>query len=173
MFDAAILAARGLALRAACAEDAAFERILFETARPDGALLAAALPQAARKSLIDQQFRFQTVHYARAHPDALRLIVLAGNAAVGRLILDRGAEGWCVVDIALLPDARGNGFGTALLQGVLDAARRAGAPRVSLTVAHDNPARRLYERLGFVPTDESPSGAAMEWRSSGHQLKTA
>jgi len=173
VIDAATLAARDLTLRAACVDDAAFERILFESARPDRALLSAALPRAALELFLDQQFHFQTAYYARAYPKAAHLIVLAKDIAVGRLILDCGARNWRVVDIALLPQARGKGFGAALLRGVLNAAARAAAPSVSLTVELANPARRLYEQLGFVVVEETPSGAAMEWRPPNAQLKTA
>lgn len=51
--------------------------------------------------------------------------------------------------IALVPEFRGQGIGTRLLQTLLDAA----ASRfrsVSLSVDKDNPARHLYERFGFV-----------------------
>lgn len=173
MIDARILAARGLTLRAACAEDVAFERALFESARRDGILLSTAFPQAARKLFLDQQFHFQTTHYARAHPHAVRMIVVAGGAPIGRLIVDRGADGWCVVDIALVPRARGKGLGSALLQGVLDAAARNACTCVSLTVEANNRARRLYERLGFTVVEENGAGAAMRWRPTADQLKTA
>jgi len=163
LIDAAILAARGLKLRAACAEDMRFERVLFESAWAAGALLAA-LPDAARTSLLDQQFRFQTVHYGRAYPDAARFIILAGNLAIGRIIVDASASSWSLIDIALVPSWRGKGVGTLLLQGMLNAAARAGAPSIVLTVEVNNPARRLYERLGFVLIEEAIPNAAMEWR---------
>lgn len=172
MIDTAILAARGLKLRAARVEDAAFERALFETARPDGALLSATLPDSAHATFLDHQFRFQTIHYARAHPEAVRLIVLAESGPIGRMIVDPGASGWRLVDIALLPSWRGGGIGSLLLRGVLHAAVRAGAPGVALTVEFTNPARRLYERLGFSVVEEAVPGIAMEWRPSV-QLNTA
>ncbi len=53
------------------------------------------------------------------------------------------------LSIALAPGYRGQGIGTRLLQTLLDAA----ASRfraVSLSVDKRNPARRLYERFGFV-----------------------
>lgn len=49
--------------------------------------------------------------------------------------------------------ARGRGVGQVLLRHLLDEARRAGLTRVSLetgTQDHFAPARRLYERHGFV-----------------------
>jgi ribosomal-protein-alanine N-acetyltransferase len=63
---------------------------------------------------------------------------------------------WLVVDeihinnVAVREALRGRGLGTALLQHVLDEARRLGARRATLEVRASNTrARRLYERLGF------------------------
>lgn len=53
------------------------------------------------------------------------------------------------LSIALQPAYRGQGIGTELLTHLLDDAA-AYYPALSLSVSPDNPARRLYERLGFV-----------------------
>ena len=51
------------------------------------------------------------------------------------------------------PGARGRGHGTALTAAAMAAARAAGA-RPTLYVREDNdPARRMYERLGFRTLD--------------------
>ncbi len=55
-----------------------------------------------------------------------------------------------VHDLAVLPQARGRGIGQALLDAVVDRARRLGACKVTLEVLENNPARRLYERQGFT-----------------------
>lgn len=67
------------------------------------------------------------------------------------------ALGWWVVDelqllaIAVLPEARGRGYGRALLERVLTHTSASGGRRVILEVASSNgPARRLYESAGFV-----------------------
>ena len=52
--------------------------------------------------------------------------------------------------IAVLPDYRAQGIGTALLEQVLQRARRH-YPAVCLSIRADNPALRLYQRLGFKP----------------------
>lgn len=44
---------------------------------------------------------------------------------------------------------RGRGVGTALLDALVQEARRRGLPALSLSVEDANPARRLYERAGF------------------------
>lgn len=52
------------------------------------------------------------------------------------------------IGIAVRPAHRGRGIGTCLLDALFDrASQRHGA--VSLSVAADNPAVRLYQRLGF------------------------
>src|SRR5215216_1563572 len=63
---------------------------------------------------------------------------------------------WLVFDeihinnLALRPQYRGLGYGTALLQHVLAEARRLGAKRATLEVRISNAgALRLYDRLGF------------------------
>ncbi len=53
------------------------------------------------------------------------------------------------LSIAVVPGRRGSGIGLALLTATLAAARQAGHPAVSLSVEVDNPAQRLYERVGF------------------------
>ena len=50
--------------------------------------------------------------------------------------------------IAVVEECRGRGIGTALLRHLLDHARST-PEQVSLSVSRDNPAVRLYRRLGF------------------------
>ncbi len=61
-------------------------------------------------------------------------------------------------DLAVLPQHRGHGIGTALLAAVERSAREAGCCKVTLEVRVDNPgARSLYRRSGFgdfAPSDQ-------------------
>ena len=67
---------------------------------------------------------------------------------------DRGygfvAEDVPELSIGVAPASRGRGIGTRLLEALVEAARADGHPAISLSVEPDNPARRLYERAGFV-----------------------
>lgn len=51
--------------------------------------------------------------------------------------------------IGIVPESRGQGLGGALLSALIETVR-AEVPAIVLTVRDGNPARRLYERHGFV-----------------------
>jgi ribosomal protein S18 acetylase RimI-like enzyme len=53
------------------------------------------------------------------------------------------------LSVGVAPEHRGRGVGTALLEALVERAQQEGAPALSLSVEEDNPALRLYERLGF------------------------
>jgi ribosomal protein S18 acetylase RimI-like enzyme len=55
--------------------------------------------------------------------------------------------------ITVLPEYRGRGIGTALLSGLIDSVEGK-YEGISLSVAIENPARRLYERQGFVVANQ-------------------
>ena len=52
--------------------------------------------------------------------------------------------------IAVAEEHRGDGIGAVLMTAIADHARTDGVGRISLSVDAENPARRLYARLGFV-----------------------
>ena len=89
--------------------------------------------------------------------DGVALVAEQDGRAVGFLFCvlgDRGRRTAHVTDIYVRPEARSQGIGQALLAEVVEPARAAGLDHVSLEVLLRNTdARRLYERLGFVPVD--------------------
>jgi len=52
--------------------------------------------------------------------------------------------------IAVREDSRGEGIGTLLLAELAEQARSRGIIRLSLSVEPENPALRLYQRVGYV-----------------------
>jgi ribosomal protein S18 acetylase RimI-like enzyme len=79
-----------------------------------------------------------------------RLSVLAtvpGAGDAGFLLADSDR----IAQVGVVPAARGAGVGAALVREALGRMRAAGAVRASLEVNVNNPAGRLYRRLGFVP----------------------
>jgi ribosomal protein S18 acetylase RimI-like enzyme len=104
---------------------------------------------AQKEAFLRMQFTAQHRHYQDQFPDASFEVVFADAHPVGRLYVQRSPEELHVIDIALLPEHRRAGIGTALLNDLLAEADQDGVP-VRIHVERFNPALRLYERLGFT-----------------------
>lgn len=80
-------------------------------------------------------------------------IVLADNQAVGLIKVARDAIPWEIIQIQVVPEFQGRGVGAQLLRELITQATCAKAD-LALSVLKANPARALYERLGFVVVGE-------------------
>src|SRR5690606_16336094 len=118
---------------------------------------------AQKAQFIAFQFEAQHRHYTTHYHDAHFLVIERDDAAVGRLYLHWRRDDLRIVDIALLPEARGVGIGGALLEALIARAAAQGKG-VSIHVEQMNPAMRLYQRLGFVRIGEHGIYHLMAWR---------
>jgi ribosomal protein S18 acetylase RimI-like enzyme len=147
------------ATRPATDADRPFLETLYAESRADE-LALTSLDAASKTAFCRQQFDAQDRSYRQQFPDATYDIVLVSGVPSGRLIVRHG-DVWHLVDILLAASCRGAGVGTAVLRALTEEADLAGCD-VTLRVAPDNPARRLYERLGFVA--ESASAVFVTYR---------
>ncbi len=87
-----------------------------------------------------------------SRPDALCVVAEEGGKIIGYLIA-WGTQEVHIANIAVAPESRRSGVGTALMQQVLAFARKQKAAGVYLEVRFSNiGAQRFYQRFGFVPT---------------------
>ncbi len=136
-----------LTLRPVVEADHAFLRRVYASTRAEE-LAPLGWSDEQFTAFVDQQYDAQTAHYW-AHYDTNRFCVIEHKGEpVGRLYVDRWSDQIRVVDIALLPEHRRKGWGTALLEQVLAEGERDCLP-VTIHVECFNPAQRLYFRLGF------------------------
>ena len=149
--------------------DRPFLLALYATTRADE-LSIVPWTDDQKGAFVAMQFEAQSRWFRQVYADAEALLVLRDGEPIGRLIIRRTASELAVVDIALMPDHRGQGVGTRLLNDVLEAADRVGLP-VALHVEPSNPARRLYERLGFEPRGRDATHERMV--RPARQLNTA
>ena len=101
-----------------------------------------------KERFLRMQFSAQDRFYREHYPGAELRIVLADGEPAGRLYVDRWPEEIRLIDVSLLPEHRNRGIGTRLLEELLEQADAARVP-VTIHVEVFNPARKLYERLGF------------------------
>lgn len=160
---------RGLTVRTMTPDDLAFLTLLYASTRQEE---LAPLPWSdeQKAGFLDMQFQAQHRHYLQHYQDALWLVIERAGRPVGRLYIDYWPSEHRIIDIALLPEARGQGLGGEVLLDVMEEADRQ-AKAVSIHVEKNNPAMRLYLRLGFVVRQDKGVYDLMEWRSP--QVNTA
>ena len=110
-------------------------------------------PDEAKLAFLAEQFQLQRDHYRKNYQGAEFLVVEADGERIGRIYLYPSEREIRLMDIALVDARRGQGLGAALVQGLMQIAREDGR-EITLHVETNNPALRLYDRLGFRLIEE-------------------
>lgn len=155
-------AALEVTLRAETPEDEQFLYDLYATTR-DYEMDLVPWPEAQKQAFLRQQCAAQLQHYRRHYADASFEIVLLNDVPIGRIYVRRTSDEIALIDISIVREYRGRGIGTRLTRQLL-AEAEANHKKVSLYVEIMNPARRLYERLGFRVAEDQGIYLFMEWR---------
>lgn len=150
-------------IRPATADDT---RLLFEVYASTRVDELAPVPWTSEQKLqfIAFQFQSQGEHYRQMFPAATFDVIEVDGTGAGRLYVNRTDATIHVIDIALLPSARGRGVGTKILRDLCSEGEAKGVP-VTISVEKFNPAKRLYERLGFRMIEDGEVYQRMEWRA--------
>lgn len=99
------------------------------------------------------QFITQHNYYKDYYHNTSYQIIIADGKPAGRLYVSRWEKEMRVVDLALLEQFRGKGIGSFLLQELIDEAIQANLP-LTIHVEKNNPALKLYLRLGFYVAED-------------------
>jgi len=148
-------------LRAALPDDLAFQAALYASTRQEE-LDAAQVPAEQREPFLAQQFMAQMVHYQQFYPAGEWAIIESDGERAGRLILDRAADHYHIMDIALMPEFRGRGIGTAILREIVAEATSKQLP-VRLFAYTKERALSLYHRLGFADVNDDGIHTELVW----------
>lgn len=159
------LLAQGLSLRPETDADLPFLMQVFASTRAEEMALVPWTADEKRAFLV-HQFSAQRKHYRTYYPDAAYDVLEQDGKPIGRLYIDERQTRVHVLDIALIPDRRGGGVGTAILAALQDFARARGKG-VDIFVERINPARSLYDRMGFEVIREEDVYLEMEWTPDG------
>lgn len=166
-----------LSLRPCDDADQEFLQQLYTSTRED--LLALPAEPAMVAGLIAQQRQLQMLGYASHFPHAQHVVVTNATQPIGRLLVNLGyacvtdeglaalpEPGMHLVDIALLPEARGRGIGSAIVRALQASAGARHWP-LTLNVNRSNPrARQLYLALDFTVAAGDALGERLLWRDA-------
>ncbi|MDZ7684527.1 MAG: GNAT family N-acetyltransferase [Gammaproteobacteria bacterium] len=124
---------------------------------------------ALRRSTMDPHLRASgTEPREDAHREAVLAdfesarIILLGADEVGMIKLVRDDPEWHLRHIQIAPEFQRRGIGQAVIHEMLGEARAMSASIV-LNVLKVNPAKNLYERLGFRVVEEDDRAFRMRW----------
>lgn len=150
-----------ISLRPATLLDRPFLIAVYAESREDE-LAATGWSDQEKSAFCLSQFEAQDAHYRAHFPNCEFLVIEESTKPVGRLYIDRRPDEIRLVDIALLKDQRGRGIGGRLIQVILHEAAENGI-MVRIHVERSNPARRLYDRLGFMVVEEGEIHDLLSW----------
>lgn len=103
-----------------------------------------------KKQFTDHQFYAQHDYYQKVYPDASYNTIVQNNNMIGRLYVNLNKPGDIrIIDIALLPEYRNQSVGSNIIKDLQQycASKK---KTLSIHVEQFNPAKALYERLGFI-----------------------
>jgi ribosomal protein S18 acetylase RimI-like enzyme len=142
----------GVALRAATSGDYDFARRVHH-----GAMRPYVEP------LFGWDDAFQAKRFRETFSPQGAFVILRAGVECGWLQIVEGEDAVYLSQLFILPEHQRRGTGSAVLASLL-AQWRAGGKAVRLGVLKNNPARRLYERVGFKVIAEEERRLEMELR---------
>lgn len=147
-------------LRVADERDHSFMTALFRSVKPH--LLMIDLPMQQRELLVDHQYQLQQNTYKMQWPCAVTFIVQYRGESIGKVVLHEELDLLHIIDIALTPAHRGQGYGTAMLTAFSNMADQH-TIRLRLSVERNNcGAKKWYLALGFEVVEEGEFYLAMK-----------
>ncbi len=142
--------------------DQPFLEQLYYSTREDE-LMQINWSEQQKQQFSIMQFIAQKSDYEKRYPNAIQQIIYVKKKAAGCLYTNETDNNIHVIDIALLPQFRNKGVGKFILQQLKNKAKKQ-QKTMSLNVIKTNPAKHLYERLGFISIKEDGIREYMEYR---------
>ncbi|QJC52513.1 GNAT family N-acetyltransferase [Paenibacillus albicereus] len=149
-------------LRKSETEDEGFLYELYASVREEEMRLWG-FSKPEREAFLRMQWTMQARSYGLQAPDADSLLICIGGRRIGRMLVHRAGSFVRLMDIALLPENRGQGIGTQALRRLMGECGASGKPLL-LSVNPINPALALYERLGFSPQRKTETCWELSWQ---------
>ncbi len=125
-----------------------------------------------KDAFIRFQLNAQLTHYQTEYPKADYSIILFEDQPVGRLYTDQREAEIRIMDITLLPEHRGKRISSQLIRSLMDDAVGCGK-KLSINLDKLSQSQSVFERLGFVPTEDTGFHVLYVWQPQAHTDETA
>lgn len=155
---------RAVSLRGATGEDYEDLVRVYASEREPELAQVTWWDDAQKLAFCRSQYDAQKLEYDARFPDAEYDVILVGGRTAGRIWIGRAEEEIRLLDIALLPEFRGQGVGAALVGALIEEARAAGKRLRHMVFVLNEGALRFYQRHGFRVFEEVGGYLHMEWR---------
>ena len=137
---------------------------LYASTREEELSRVAWTPEQ-KSHFLEMQFRTQHAAYLSNYESANFDVIQFNGQPVGRLYVHRRDDEIRIVDIAIKPAFRRLGIGSELIRNLQIEAGSREVP-LRIHVEQNNPAKRLYDRLGFCKIGSTGVYDLMEWTKS-------
>jgi ribosomal protein S18 acetylase RimI-like enzyme len=139
---------------------------IFSSTRENEMKMVSFWTDEQKNMFLRQQFMAQHSYYQYTFTKSNFWIIEQHNTPIGRLYFDtEQSDYFKIIDISILPNYRGKGTGENLLRDILSLASDKNKT-VRIHVENHNPAKRLYEKIGFKTIDTGDVYTEMEWKTS-------
>lgn len=91
--------------------------------------------------------REKTIHELQKHKDDMRILIKDGKD-IGVTTFYEENNQYVVGLVMIHPEYKGEGLGSKIIKEYIDLAKKSNK-KIKIKVYKENPAKRLYERLGF------------------------
>jgi ribosomal protein S18 acetylase RimI-like enzyme len=116
-----------------------------------------------REAFLRMQFKSRRAAYELQFPAAEYSVIIARGKPAGSTIVERRENAISLTDIAVLPEFRGLGIGSQVVEMLKTQAAKAAKPLI-LSVDHANQrARQFYLERGFRIIGKSQINCSMKW----------
>jgi len=159
----------GLHVRPSTTSDQTFLNTLYKSTRAD--LNWVDGEDDFIEYLKESQQDAQLISYEDQFPNAMFFIIEYHQERAGRIILDFDANEIRVVDISLIPQARGKGLGTAVMRSFVHCAEQTKIPLKLCVLTGNLAAKHVYSKLGFIVEEQLPPRDFMAYYPSTQGIR--
>ena len=143
------------------------DRISFRQAETSDTDFLLSLRLATMSDYIERSgtslSRDEQLQRVLSHFESIGIVVLDRARDIGMVKLAKSPNVWHLVQIQIVPELQRSGIGTGIVNDLVIEANQRGVS-LRLSVLKVNPAKALYDRLGFVVVEEKETSFEMEWR---------